>query len=230
MSAKAPYDPSLSSMSHVRALSSCCYRCGSVVVSPDCTGGIRCERASALLIQEGVPTEKVFQLEGQPRAEKTEGRLGIDGTTRLQLAPRSPTRSHWSPRWLCVVCSFVAAGGIHRYLESFPDGGHWVGKNYVFDRRFAHGATSKTPEVVGRCACCSGPWDRYQAAKKCFLCRMEVLVCRECERSGKMKTVQLKCFLCGGPKPSYLQMPEGDRSVLRLKAKKQYEGKAEADY
>jgi predicted sulfurtransferase len=44
-----------------------------------CTGGIRCERASALLVEKGVPAEKVFQLEG----------------------------------------------GIHRYLEAFPDGGHW---------------------------------------------------------------------------------------------------------
>ena len=50
-----------------------------------CTGGIRCERASALLVQRGLPADKVFQLEG----------------------------------------------GIHRYLEAFPDGGHWIGKNYT---------------------------------------------------------------------------------------------------
>lgn len=57
---------------------------------------------------------------------------------------------------------------------------------------------------------------------------MEVLVCRECERSGKMKTVTLKCHLCGGPKPSYLP---ADDKTLKFKKKKVYgTAKAEADY
>jgi hypothetical protein len=43
--------------------------------------------------------------------------------------------------------------------------------------------------------------------------------------------VTLKCHLCGGPKPSYLKLPEGDKSILRLKPKKNYaDGKAEAEY
>ena len=54
-----------------------------------CTGGIRCEKASAMLIKEGVP--EVYQL----------------------------------------------SGGIHRYLESYPDGGLFKGKNFVFDKRVA---------------------------------------------------------------------------------------------
>eukprot|EP00613_Pedinella_sp_CCMP2098_P061797 CAMPEP_0171985150 /NCGR_PEP_ID=MMETSP0993-20121228/274201_1 /TAXON_ID=483369 /ORGANISM="non described non described, Strain CCMP2098" /LENGTH=472 /DNA_ID=CAMNT_0012638003 /DNA_START=62 /DNA_END=1481 /DNA_ORIENTATION=+ len=38
------------------------------------------------------------------------------------------------------VCQL--AGGIHRYLEAYPDGGkYWRGLNYVFDRREVHGAT-----------------------------------------------------------------------------------------
>lgn len=150
-----------------------------------CTGGIRCERASALLVEKGVPAEKVFQLEG----------------------------------------------GIHRYLEAFPDGGHWIGKNYVFDRRFAHGATSREPEVVGRCCLCSGPWDRYQTNSKCQLCRMEVLLCRECERGNKHKAkgVVMKCHLCGGPKPSYL--PADDKTLV-FKKKKHFgkDVKGESDY
>jgi predicted sulfurtransferase len=49
-----------------------------------CTAGVRCERASALLVQKGVPREAIVQLEG----------------------------------------------GIHRYLEAYPeDGGIWAGKN-----------------------------------------------------------------------------------------------------
>jgi len=29
-------------------------------------------------------------------------------------------------------------GGIDKYFKEFPDGGYWKGKNYVFDKRFAH--------------------------------------------------------------------------------------------
>jgi hypothetical protein len=29
-------------------------------------------------------------------------------------------------------------GGIDKYFKQFPDGGYWKGKNYVFDKRFAH--------------------------------------------------------------------------------------------
>ena len=57
---------------------------------------------------------------------------------------------------------------------------------------------------------------------------MEVLVCRECERSGKMKTVTLKCHLCGGPKPSYL-LPE--ENCIRFKKKNaKFEKAGSGDY
>lgn len=57
---------------------------------------------------------------------------------------------------------------------------------------------------------------------------MEVLVCRDCERSGKMKTVTLKCHLCGGPKPSYL-LPE--ENCIRFKKKNaKFEKAGSADY
>jgi predicted sulfurtransferase len=54
-----------------------------------CTGGIRCERASALIRSLG--HDNVFQLKG----------------------------------------------GIHKYLEAFPEGSEsqWSGKNYTFDKR-----------------------------------------------------------------------------------------------
>ena len=59
-----------------------------------CTGGIRCERASALLgeVQAAVPN---FETKG----------------------------------------IFELRGGIERYMKTFPEGGAWKGKNYVFDRR-----------------------------------------------------------------------------------------------
>ena len=36
------------------------------------------------------------------------------------------------------MCSTVIVGGIDKYFKEFPDGGYWKGKNYVFDKRFAH--------------------------------------------------------------------------------------------
>ena len=99
------------------------------------------------------------------------------------------------------------AGGIHNYLEKFEeDGGYWVGANYTFDKRFSHGAKNK--EVIGKCVLCSSPWERYQARKKCKFCRMEVLVCRSCDRAAKAKgdanvpidKGKLVCPLCKDPK------------------------------
>ena len=68
-------------------------------------------------------------------------------------------------------------------------------QNYTFDKRFSHGAVKAT--VVGKCAGCAAPWERYQAQNKCFLCKMEVLVCRECERrGGKSSVLRFQCTLC----------------------------------
>jgi uncharacterized Zn finger protein (UPF0148 family) len=90
-------------------------------------------------------------------------------------------------------------GGIHRYLDAYEeDGGIWVGKNYTFDKRFAHG--SKKSDVVSHCSSCKAPWERYQAQVKCSICRMECLLCRECERRSKTKGAaplpRLLCWLC----------------------------------
>jgi predicted sulfurtransferase len=88
-------------------------------------------------------------------------------------------------------------GGIHRYLDAYPDdGGIWAGKNYTFDKRFSHGAKNQA-DVVGVCSSCSKPWERYQAQAKCSQCRMETLLCRDCERGGKAKNKNnLLCWLC----------------------------------
>lgn len=68
-------------------------------------------------------------------------------------------------------------GGIDKYFKQFPQGGMWKGKNYVFDKRFAHAPpaveavrranekkqndeipTNATPEIMGECESCSKPW------------------------------------------------------------------------
>jgi predicted sulfurtransferase len=36
-----------------------------------------------------------------------------------------------------LLCLFQLYGGIQRYLEQFPDGGYFDGKNFVFDHRLS---------------------------------------------------------------------------------------------
>lgn len=73
-----------------------------------CTGGVRCERASALLKSKyGDDIKEVYQLQG----------------------------------------------GIEKYLQSFPDGGFWQGKNFVFDKREAIGVGCR--DGVGGIVQCS---------------------------------------------------------------------------
>ena len=75
-----------------------------------CTGGIRCERATAYLNEKNV-AKKVYQIQG----------------------------------------------GIHRYVEEYPDG-FFRGKNYVFDGRIA---VKVNDDILGKCALCNGACDDY---------------------------------------------------------------------
>ncbi len=75
-----------------------------------CTGGIRCERASAYLQKKGI-AKNVYQI----------------------------------------------TGGIHRYVEQFPDG-FFKGKNYVFDNRIS---IKVTDDILGSCLLCDVSADEY---------------------------------------------------------------------
>ena len=155
-----------------------------------CTGGIRCERATALL----------HQLE-QNNEVKTQG----------------------------VV---MVRGGIERYMRTFPEGGYWKGKNYLFDRRFEQAAEQNlsdtirgTPcqppsypaqmpeakpaeklnkEIESHCCVCEKPWDRYRGNNKCAgmlpmpigRCAVPVLVCTSCQNRGDYSEKELFCPLC----------------------------------
>jgi len=104
-----------------------------------CTGGIRCEKASAVLRKCGV--EDVSQL----------------------------------------------SGGIHRYLEEYPEG-FFQGRNFVFDQRVAldsgrggeGGGEGPNGGVVGKCIECHDPYDEISGSRICTVCRDLVLVCPQC--------------------------------------------------
>jgi len=160
-----------------------------------CTGGVRCERASALLKQKIDEDEDM-------------NKLGIKGVFQLQ-------------------------GGVDKYFKEYPTGGMWKGKNYVFDKRFAHAppaveavkrtkqvlgdellvdrkvkcdtmSTATTSdaidEIMGKCEACSKPWDMYRGKRRCPTCGVPSLICRECfdaDKSGTKKLgKQIRCDLC----------------------------------
>ncbi|KAI0511631.1 hypothetical protein KFK09_012261 [Dendrobium nobile] len=110
-----------------------------------CTGGIRCEMASAYIRSKGAGFGNVFQL----------------------------------------------FGGIQRYMEQFPDGGFFKGKNFVFDHRISVGSQDK--DVLGTCLICSSPFDDYSSRCRCFYCRMLVLVCYNCQGNYRGRYI---CELC----------------------------------
>ncbi|RHY20686.1 hypothetical protein DYB32_009980 [Aphanomyces invadans] len=85
-------------------------------------------------------------------------------------------------------------GGIHRYLEAFPDGGAFLGKNFVFDHRtrplpqcmpdairinVGVAVASSNDAVVGRCESCGSAHDDITGIR-CSYCRMHVMLCSAC--------------------------------------------------
>eukprot|EP00578_Thalassiosira_sp_NH16_P017767 CAMPEP_0181128610 /NCGR_PEP_ID=MMETSP1071-20121207/28864_1 /TAXON_ID=35127 /ORGANISM="Thalassiosira sp., Strain NH16" /LENGTH=596 /DNA_ID=CAMNT_0023214509 /DNA_START=236 /DNA_END=2026 /DNA_ORIENTATION=+ len=135
-----------------------------------CTGGIRCERATALLNQI-TDAEPDFKTKG-------------------------------------VV---MVRGGIERYLKTFPEGGYWKGKNYLFDKRMEQAPANKSAEelekdVVSYCCLCRQTYSRYRGQFKCgkplpstgLACAVPVIVCdrMECQEAATSEPHRLECPLC----------------------------------
>ncbi|XP_067238156.1 thiosulfate sulfurtransferase/rhodanese-like domain-containing protein 2 [Chanodichthys erythropterus] len=79
------------------------------------------------------------------------------------------------------VCKEVyqLKGGIHKYLEQFPDG-FYRGKLFVFDERYA---IAFNEDIISECRYCNCPWDQYQLCSTDFCCQL-VLSCTTCRESG----------------------------------------------
>lgn len=105
-----------------------------------CTGGVRCERATAYVNVKNV-AKKVVQLEG----------------------------------------------GIHRYIEQFPDG-HFRGKNYVFDNRITVRANE---DILSKCLNCPTPSDEYFNCLNA-LCNKHYTSCAACLQAFD-RTCSTKC-------------------------------------
>jgi Zn finger protein HypA/HybF involved in hydrogenase expression len=120
----------------------------------------------------------------------------------------------------------VFSGGIDKYFKEFPDGGYWKGKNYVFDKRFAHAPPAVTAtaaskreastassgttidgeafetsdaalKVLGKCECCGNPWDMFRGKRRCPTCGVPSLICKDCwEQESSRDLKHVRCDLC----------------------------------
>ncbi|XP_078116173.1 thiosulfate sulfurtransferase/rhodanese-like domain-containing protein 2 [Sander vitreus] len=79
------------------------------------------------------------------------------------------------------VCKEVyqLKGGIHKYLERFPEG-FYRGKLFVFDERYA---ISSNNDIISDCRYCGCPWDQYKLCSTKLCCQL-VLSCPGCRRDG----------------------------------------------
>ncbi|XP_017580347.1 thiosulfate sulfurtransferase/rhodanese-like domain-containing protein 2 [Pygocentrus nattereri] len=87
------------------------------------------------------------------------------------------------------VCKEVyqLKGGIHKYLEQFPEG-FYRGKLFVFDERYA---ISFNNDIISDCRYCGAPWDQYQLCSTDFCCQL-VLSCPSCREKGHTAC----CLVC----------------------------------
>ncbi|CAJ1959689.1 unnamed protein product [Cylindrotheca closterium] len=146
-----------------------------------CTGGIRCERATALLNQMTTVNPD----------------LNVKGVYHMR-------------------------GGIERYVKTFPKGGFWNGKNYLFDRRMEQVPGTKDgdrveQEVDSKCSVCRRKWTAYRGKFKCSqsLCGVPVIVCPDCDSFGLKNPDKLNCELC---KQGY-RAPTSGPDLVELKRK-----------
>ncbi|XP_069820430.1 thiosulfate sulfurtransferase/rhodanese-like domain-containing protein 2 [Dendropsophus ebraccatus] len=80
-----------------------------------------------------------------------------------------------------AVCREVyqLKGGIHKYLEKFPDG-FFRGKLFVFDGRFT---ISSNDDIISTCRYCGIAWDKYKLCSTQRCCQL-VLTCSTCHAGG----------------------------------------------
>ena len=87
-------------------------------------------------------------------------------------------------------------GGIHRYQETYPHGGYFKGKNFVYDPRRALPYEYHS-ETIGRCRYCDDAYDDYSQETRCKVCRVLQLVCPACiETNQSYRQEGIRCKSC----------------------------------
>ena len=138
-----------------------------------CTGGIRCERASAYLKKEmGSEVGGIYQLQG-----------GVEGYLKA-----FPDGGFWRGKnFVFDKREAVSAG------DKNGDGG-------IIRKKKGKDKSSADGDLPANCCVCEKKWDRYIGKKKCYTCGVPVLMCEKCMslKPDKTKGMELKvrCPLC----------------------------------
>eukprot|EP00752_Nemacystus_decipiens_P009767 g8723.t1 len=157
-----------------------------------CTGGVRCEMASALIRRHcnaDASGTEILQLSGgierylQAYPPGREDPMGEGAGCGSSDAALEEGRQHQraSPDGAANGDgreSIQSSGG--RSLGGGAEEGFFVGKNFVFDERVSVPESPAGGTAIGRCLVCESPWDDYGSRSRCTRCRMLVLVCDAC--------------------------------------------------
>jgi len=87
-------------------------------------------------------------------------------------------------------------GGIHRYLETFPEGGMFRGMNFVFDGRLKmgpSGGANDSNNAVGHCVHCGETFDELSDEIVCTICKCFIILCHECRQEYEKRSWQMYC-------------------------------------
>jgi len=160
-----------------------------------CTGGVRCERASALL---------QTKIENEEDVKK----LGIKGIYQLQggidkYFKKFPDGGWWKGKNYVFDKRNAHAPPI---IEALENEARKVTKNegeYSTTGGKLQIGSLTNPSIVpviGMCEACKKPWDRYKSKRRCPTCGVPSLICKECAGELKIKGKSLgstiRCDLC----------------------------------
>lgn len=95
-------------------------------------------------------------------------------------------------------------GGVDKYFKEFPEGGLWKGKNYTFDKRFAHAppaveAVDRTKKVLGDDVANSGEKDKKVDGIPAAAAEEIMGKCESCQKPWDMYRGKRRCPTCGVP-------------------------------
>lgn len=158
-----------------------------------CTGGVRCERASAFLQREyGDKLKGVYQLQGG--IEKYMQEFGEEGGGFWK-----GKNFVFDKREAFDVSNKQGVGGVVEAAKITKKS-----KKAKKDKgsESSGGSGEDNPSTLGRCVACDAPWDRYIGKKKCKTCEVPVLICEPCLTKGVAKgddqetIMRIRCPIC----------------------------------
>ena len=145
-----------------------------------CTGGVRCERASALLRQKMETEDDVKE-------------LNIKGVYQLQggvdkYFKSFPDGGFWK-------------GKNYTFDKRFSHAPPNLAINNNSQISASSSLSSNNHEIIlGKCEACSKPWDMYRGKRRCPTCGVPSLICKDCfeKDTNNIKKLDktIRCKLC----------------------------------